>query len=552
MPVSSVTEHWIKPDAITINLNHFGDPDYLQVSVLAGAVVMAFKQDVISYNAAHNYRTWPLQAANTYLETTSSYNVYARLTRSEVNASALVVYDPILRDIEGRSISYTEDGNEILGEASTEFFYVFLGQISGSIGNSGQSINREWGVDFRFGQLNTSEQSNDVNSLFLKLFKPHFDDPTDPLKLTWIEAKSHIGVNGGVTMFVEDGSFNLPSIYDGLPIDGQTLIWDETGGGKVLKINPNIELGGGLDEAELYNYLTNNNYAQKSDITTALSGYATTSSLNAVSTKLVDFLEGSDTDTIINKWKELETFLSGLSESDNLSTILAGKVSKSYVDETFVTIAGTEDVTGLHNFVNGLKVGGLPITKTQDDVIYIDANLVVRGGITMYAENEVDVPNIFDGLPIDGQTLIWKDDVLMVNPDINLGGGASTLGGLLNVDDSIDASASVDRVLFQAAGSSQWVTKPLSEIGGSSSGGGSVSGDYLPLSGGTLVGNLTVSNSSAAISINNNSGSNPGLNFQRNGTTLGCLRLNDTNDLEWLNTHLYQWDKVLTASNYSS
>ena len=105
MPVSSSTEHWIKPDALTINLNHFGDPDYLQVSVLAGAVVMAFKQDVIGYNAAHNYRTWPLEAANTYLETSSAYNVYARLTRSEVNARALVIYDPILRDVEGREIT---------------------------------------------------------------------------------------------------------------------------------------------------------------------------------------------------------------------------------------------------------------------------------------------------------------------------------------------------------------------------------------------------------------------------------------------------------------
>ena len=75
MPVSSSTEHWRKPDALTINLNHFGDPDYLQVSVLAGAVVMAFKQDVIGYNAAHNYRTWPLEAANTYLETSSAYKL---------------------------------------------------------------------------------------------------------------------------------------------------------------------------------------------------------------------------------------------------------------------------------------------------------------------------------------------------------------------------------------------------------------------------------------------------------------------------------------------
>lgn len=161
MPVSSVTEHWIKPDAVTINLNHFGDPDYLQVSVLAGAVVMAFKQDVIGYNAAHNYRTWPLQAANTYLETTSAYNVYARLTRSEVNASALIVYDPILRDIEGRPISQSEKGEEVLREADPTYFYVFLGQISESIGSSGQSTSREWIVDFRFGNLDTSQYRNE-------------------------------------------------------------------------------------------------------------------------------------------------------------------------------------------------------------------------------------------------------------------------------------------------------------------------------------------------------------------------------------------------------
>ena len=164
MPVSSSTEHWIKPDALTINLNHFGDPDYLQVSLLAGAVVMAFKQDVIGYNAAHNYRTWPLEAANTYLETSSAYNVYARLTRSEVNARALIVYDTVLRDIEGREITYAEDGSEILGEPNPDLYYVFLGQISGSVDNNGQSVQREWLIDFRFGSLDTSQYRNEESS----------------------------------------------------------------------------------------------------------------------------------------------------------------------------------------------------------------------------------------------------------------------------------------------------------------------------------------------------------------------------------------------------
>ena len=161
MPVSSSTEHWIKPDALTINLNHFGDPDYLQVSLLAGAVVMVFKQDVIGYNAAHNYRTWPLEAANTYLETSSAYNVYARLTRSEVNARALIVYDTVLRDIEGREITYAEDGSEVLGDASADYFFVYLGQISGSVDSNGQSVQREWLIDFRFGSLDTSQYRNE-------------------------------------------------------------------------------------------------------------------------------------------------------------------------------------------------------------------------------------------------------------------------------------------------------------------------------------------------------------------------------------------------------
>lgn len=161
MPLSSSTEHWIKPEALTINLNHFGDPDYLQVSVLAGAVVMVFKQDVIGYNAAHNYRTWPLEAANTYLETSSAYNVYARLTRSEVNARALIVYDTVLRDIEGREITYAEDGSEVLGDASADYFFVYLGQISGSVDSNGQSVQREWLIDFRFGSLDTSQYRNE-------------------------------------------------------------------------------------------------------------------------------------------------------------------------------------------------------------------------------------------------------------------------------------------------------------------------------------------------------------------------------------------------------
>lgn len=354
MPVSSSTEHWIKPDALTINLNHFGDPDYLQVSVLAGAVVMAFKQGVIGYNAAHNYRTWPLDAANTYLETTSAYNVYARLTRSEVNARALVVYDTVLRDIEGREITYAEDGSEVLGDANPDYFFVFLGQISASVNSGGGSVLREWTKELTTGNLDTNQQRNNTTGLLDLMFRPHYDNPLDPNEITWIEALTHLGVSGGITMFVDGGKLKLPDIYAGLPIDNSTLIRDKNG---VLMINPDIELGGASTWDELIGK-----------------------------------------PTWIGSTKPSYNY-SEISQTPDLSVYALAKDLEKYV-----TLNTEQTIAAHKNFLNGLSVSGLGITKSQDDVIYLDANLVVRGGITMYAEGSVDIPSILDSLPIASTT----------------------------------------------------------------------------------------------------------------------------------------------------
>ena len=59
-----------------------------------------------------------------------------------------------------------------------------------------------------------------------------------------------------------------------------------------------------------------------------------------LSNKLNNFLEGSDADNIINKWKELEAFLDGLTESDNLAKLLALKADKT------ITISAGTGLTG--------------------------------------------------------------------------------------------------------------------------------------------------------------------------------------------------------------
>ena len=52
------------------------------------------------------------------------------------------------------------------------------------------------------------------------------------------------------------GTTDVPNIMDSITVDGTTIIIENGG----LKINPDIELGGGLDYTALQDYLTQNSY----------------------------------------------------------------------------------------------------------------------------------------------------------------------------------------------------------------------------------------------------------------------------------------------------
>lgn len=107
-------------------------------------------------------------------------------------------------------------------------------------------------------------------------------------------------------------------------------------------------------------------------------------------------------------------------------------------------------------------------------------DVVTEKGLTMYADgSNLNLPSIFDGLPIDNTTIGWVDGRLSV---IGGGtGGSTTLGGLTNVGSWADVAAPEDRVLFQAKDSTQWSSKLLSELVGSSISGIKVNNEtYAP------------------------------------------------------------------------
>ena len=234
----------------------------------------------------------------------------------------------------------------------------------------------------------------------------------------------NIVVTGGGVFRATLGDIDAPTIMDAILVDEQTIIKE----GGILKINPNIDLGGGIKPEELQPYLEP--YAK---IDYVANTYATIEDLN-------NFLTGSDTDTIINKWKELETFLEGLSESDDLATLLSGKADKATtlsgygitdaytnteVDTLllkYVRLEGTaQDIKVRHNFTEGLKIGGLSIYKSQDDVIYIDSNVVISRGLTVRGTDGTTAPSIWESIPFD-DTMKWDGSQWSV---VGGGGGAS-------------------------------------------------------------------------------------------------------------------------------
>lgn len=119
----------------------------------------------------------------------------------------------------------------------------------------------------------------------------------------------------------------------------------------------------------------------------SLADYARKSEVKAVSDRLDDFLTGSDTDTVINKWKELETFLSGMKESDNLATLLSGKVDK----RDGYGLSKNDFTDSLLQKLNGIEAGAnkyvLPIAKAA-----VLGGVMIGSSLTASATGVLDLP----------------------------------------------------------------------------------------------------------------------------------------------------------------
>lgn len=153
MTQATPKDYWISPNAVYIEFNSTGNPDYIQASCVSGAQILVYIKDVIDYDAGHNYQRWSLQASPTVFNTHTEKYVYVAIPRgtSTGYTNAMLVFPSEVIDIYGKNADEEQIG-------SADYYYIFLQGIITSSGDNG-SINRDWaeGHSIATGYLSSDE-----------------------------------------------------------------------------------------------------------------------------------------------------------------------------------------------------------------------------------------------------------------------------------------------------------------------------------------------------------------------------------------------------------
>ena len=234
----------------------------------------------------------------------------------------------------------------------------------------------------------------------------------------------------GVTMYA-GADVQVPSIYEGLPIDGVTIQWVD---GKLVATG-----GKGTANGIVVN---GNTYTPNEDGIITLPNYPTSLEWDNISGKpswIGSTKPSYSWDEIGGKpeWIEDTKPTYDFSEIQNKPTTLAGygitdaytknEISGLLID--YVTKSGAQDITGIKSFINGLNIGDILVKKHSDGVVELDGDLILTGSLTMFAQGSHTASTILDALPIDNTTLSKEGDVLSVIGGV---GGGSVDGIILN------------------------------------------------------------------------------------------------------------------------
>lgn len=162
------TNYWISSSALYIQLNAMGEPDYIQSSVVSGASILCYMNNVpgLGYDAGHNYQRWTLASYPSIFPDSGKKYIYVAIPRVRTgdNDIATVVFPSQRIDLYGKAIieQTKEDGSKELVSGdqigNENFYYIYLqGIISEVKTDTDNTRKREWEQHIDCGSLATDE-----------------------------------------------------------------------------------------------------------------------------------------------------------------------------------------------------------------------------------------------------------------------------------------------------------------------------------------------------------------------------------------------------------
>ena len=156
--------YYINPAYLTFVEKSGYGANLIQVSASSSCYIYVFIPGVIEYSDADkNYKRWKVTAYNNKFPDNGKFYIYIRLEKD--GASALVVYDKILRGVHGGEIveKTDEDGNVTKEEGEYDedhvYYFIHIGEVSGTDGVNIREI------AYDTGYLTSDKSQNDNGGL---------------------------------------------------------------------------------------------------------------------------------------------------------------------------------------------------------------------------------------------------------------------------------------------------------------------------------------------------------------------------------------------------
>ena len=198
-------------------------------------------------------------------------------------------------------------------------------------------------------------------------------------------------------------------------------------------------------------------------------------------------------------------------------------------------------LTAANGTVNGtLKVGAIPVTNSSTGVLKIDGNLIVTGGITMYATDGV-ASGLMEQILVDGTTIGKKADGTLYA--INTGNVRSIIMGSTTYTPNDSGAVTLpEKVTWANIEGKPSTFTPSAHTH-----------SYLPLAGGTLTGALVIQETTSAASYAMSGGafhagyaniilrgnSSTGVSGIVFTSSKGTTNINQTSDRGFIQFHAY-------------